>query len=128
MTRKRHKIWIWFEGSFKGFRMQIEIFAALLIEFPSNNYICNCFCQINIDQSWGLTNLPGNNRKVMSEQWPGDKGARFPIQGSCVQNHWVAPRSTQSFILLRWTKWVPGISGNFVVKSKLPLEVALALR
>ena len=40
--------------------------------------------------------------------------------GSHVQNHWVAPRLTQSFILLRSIKWVPGISGNLVVKSKLP--------
>ena len=46
----------------------------------------------------------------------------------CVQNHWVAPRSTQRFTLLRFIKWVPGISEDFVVKSKLPLEVALALR
>ena len=38
-------------------------------------------------------------------------GAGFPIQGSRVQNHWVAPRSIKS---------VPGISGNLVVKSKLP--------
>ena len=37
-----------------------------------------------------------------------------------VQNHWVAPRSTQPFILPRSIKWVPGISGNLVVKSKLP--------
>ena len=42
------------------------------------------------------------------------------IQGSRVQNHWVAPRSTQPFILPRSTKWVPGISGNLVIKSKLP--------
>ena len=32
----------------------------------------------------------------------------------------VAPRSTQPFILLRLVKWVPEISGNLVVKSKLP--------
>ena len=47
-------------------------------------------------------------------------GAGFPIQGSRVQNHWVAPRSTQPFILPRSIKLVPGISGNLVVKSKLP--------
>ena len=49
------------------------------------------------------------------EQWPSGQGAGFPIQGSRVQNHWVAPRSTQPFILS-----VPEISGNLVVKSKLP--------
>ena len=43
-----------------------------------------------------------------------------PIQGSRLQNHWVAPRSTQRLILLRSIKWVPGISGNLVVESKLP--------
>ena len=48
------------------------------------------------------------------------EGAGLPIQRSHVQNHWVAPRSTQPFIFLRSIKWVPGISGNLVVKSKLP--------
>ena len=48
------------------------------------------------------------------------KSVGFPIQESHVQNHWVAPRSTQPFILPRSIKWVPGISGNLVVKSKLP--------
>ena len=33
---------------------------------------------------------------------------------------WVAPRSTQLFILPRLIKWVPRISGNLVVKNKLP--------
>ena len=50
--------------------------------------------------------------------YPG--GIGFPIQGSHVQIYWVAPRSTQPFILPRSIKWVPGISGNWVVKSKLP--------
>ena len=45
----------------------------------------------------------------------------FLIQGSCVQNHWVALRLTQPFILPRLIKWVPGISGNLVVKSTLSL-------
>ena len=54
------------------------------------------------------------------EQWPSCQGTGFPIQGSHVQNHWVAPRLTQPFILLRSIKWVPGIFGNLVVKSKLP--------
>ena len=57
---------------------------------------------------------------VAMEQWPSGKGAGFLIQGSRVQNHRGAPRSTQPFILLRSIKWVPGISGNLVVKSKLP--------
>ena len=57
--------------------------------------------------------------------WPSgtvfpSNGTVFPIQRSFVQNHWVALRLTQSFILQRLIKWVPGISGNLVVKSKLP--------
>ena len=41
------------------------------------------------------------------------------IQGSRVEYHWVAPRSSQPFILPRSIIWIPGISGNEVVKSKL---------
>ena len=53
------------------------------------------------------------------KQWPSGQGAEFPIQGSHVQNHWVVPRSTQPFIVPRSIKWVPGISGNYlVVKCK----------
>ena len=40
----------------------------------------------------------------LMEQWPSGQGAGFPIQGSRVQNHWVAPRLTQSFILSRSVK------------------------
>ena len=42
------------------------------------------------------------------------------MQGCRVENRWVSPRSTQFFILPRSIKWVPGTSGNLVVKSKLP--------
>ena len=49
-------------------------------------------------------------------------------QGSRVQNHWVAPRATQSFILPRSLKWVPGIPGHLVVKINCLLDVTLALR
>ena len=52
-------------------------------------------------------------------QWPSGTGAGFSVHGFQVQNRWVAPTSTQSFILLRLTKWVPGRPGNQVVKSKL---------
>ena len=45
-----------------------------------------------------------------------DSQSRSPV----FKNHWVAPRSTQPFILLRSIKWAPGISGNWMVKSKLP--------
>ena len=43
------------------------------------------------------------------------------------KNHWVAPRSTQPFTLPRSKKWVPGISGNLVVRSKLPLWTGSSL-
>ena len=42
-----------------------------------------------------------------------------------VQDHWLAPRSTQPFILQRSIKWAPGISGNLVVKVTCLIEVAL---
>ena len=48
------------------------------------------------------------------------KALDYQSRGPRVQNHWVASRSTQPFILLRSIKWVPGISGNWMVKSKLP--------
>ena len=54
------------------------------------------------------------------EQWPSGYDAGFLIQDTRVQDHWVAPISTQHFILRRSIKWVPGIPGNLVVKSKLP--------
>ena len=54
------------------------------------------------------------------EQWPSGQGAGLLIQGSRAQNHWVAPRSTQPLILPRSVKCVTGMSGNLVVKSKLP--------
>ena len=55
----------------------------------------------------------------LNEQWSSGYGAGFPNQESQIQNRWVAPRLTQSFIFLRLTKWVPGIPEYRVVKSKL---------
>ena len=55
----------------------------------------------------------------LNVQWSSGQDAEFPIQGFQVQNCWVAPRSTQLFILLRPTKSVPGGSGDRVKKSKL---------
>ena len=55
--------------------------------------------------------------------------ARFPIQGSWFQNHWVAPRSTRPFIPPRLIKWVPEISGGLWWKCELSLRsVSVALR
>ena len=54
------------------------------------------------------------------EKWFSGECTGFPIKGSHVQNHWVAPRLTQPSIFLRLIKLVRGISGSLVVKSKLP--------
>ena len=48
-------------------------------------------------------------------------------QGSHVQNHWVAPRLSQPFILPKSIKWIPRISGNLLVKSKLPPQSGSSL-
>ena len=67
--------------------------------------------------------------KVIVWKWPSGEGTEFPIQGSWVQNHWVAPRSTQLFILWRLIKCVSGTPGDRVVKSKLsPRSGSVALR
>ena len=45
------------------------------------------------------------------------------------QNHWLAPRSTQPFILPRLINWMPGTPGNWRVKSKhSPRSGSAALR
>ena len=41
-------------------------------------------------------------------------------RGPMFKNHWEAPSLTQNFILSRSVKWISEISGNLVVKSKLP--------
>ena len=50
---------------------------------------------------------------------PSGSGTGFPILGSDVQNHWVAPVWTQSFLFLGSIKWVQGTPWDWVVKSKL---------
>ena len=52
------------------------------------------------------------------EQWPSIQDAGFAIQEYKIQNHWVAPRSTHSFIIPTLIKWVSGTPGDLVVKSK----------
>ena len=43
---------------------------------------------------------------LLMKQWSSGMAAGFPIPGFLVQNHWVAPSSTQPFILPRSVKWV----------------------
>ena len=104
-------------------------FFALLTPSPSNNPKNQNFEKMK-KASGDVIVLNLSNKKhdhmmyaysdMECDRWPSSQGAGFPIQGSRVQNHWVAPRSTQPFILPRSIKWVPGISGKLVVKSKLP--------
>ena len=53
--------------------------------------------------------------------------ADFPVQGSHVENHWMAPSSTQPFILRRSIKLVPAFYKNLVVKIKLPPQRGTSL-
>ena len=96
-----------------NFRAILKILAKSTIDlFKVNNSCTRTRSEISSKLSTKAT--------TVMEQWCSGQGAGFLIQGSRVQNHWVAPRSTQPFILPRSVKWVPGISGNLVVKSKLP--------
>ena len=55
------------------------------------------------------------------------KSLYFQSRGPVFKNHWVAPRSTQPFNLPRSIKWVPGISGDLVIKSKVPTQSGFSL-
>ena len=52
-------------------------------------------------------------------KWSNGLVVKALVQLFYVQNHWVAPISTQPFILSRSIKWVPRISEDLLVKSKL---------
>ena len=75
-------------------------------KYEQNLLYGNWFCPFRL---WRM--ILGEDKRL--------NGTGFPIQGSRVQNRWVFPRSTQPFIHPRSIKWVTGISGNLVVKSKL---------
>ena len=63
------------------------------------------------------------------EQWPSGSGAGFLAQWSQVQNCWVAPSLTQSFILKKSILCVLVTPGNLMFKSKLsPHSAFIALR
>ena len=98
-----------------SFRHQESILASL----------SQSFSQSNVRNDKGT--LTSSVLVAFQGQWPSGLGAGFPIQGSRVQNQWMAPRSTQPFILPRSIKWVPRISGNLVVKSKLPTWISSSL-
>ena len=74
---------------------------------------------------WGstasrLVPLWGGNL-LFTTKFPDIPGTHFTDLGEWkAESTLKPPRSTQPFILPRLVKWVPGISGNVVVKSKLP--------
>ena len=60
-------------------------------------------CDVNLSDAKNHS----RNKEVdigFGAKWSSGQGARFPIQGSHVQNHWAAPSSTQPFILPRSIK------------------------
>ena len=58
--------------------------------------------------------------ELIMEPWPSGYDTGFPVQGSYVQNHWVAPRSTQPFIFPRLIK-DKMCTRNFIVAKKTHL-------
>ena len=48
----RCEIWIWFEGSFKEFRVRIEILDTVF-DWVSKKQLIFLFYQIDIAESWG---------------------------------------------------------------------------
>ena len=68
-----------------------------------------------------------------NQKTPIPVSSRWQVRSEKAKKGWastkykVAPSSTQPFILSRLIKWVPGISGNLVVKSKLPPQSGTSL-
>ena len=52
----------------KSLKCKQRFLHSFLIEFSSNNQICYWFCQIDIAESWGLTDLPGHDGKITSNK------------------------------------------------------------
>ena len=66
--------------------------------------------------SWKFWNSSWSNSRLPNPRDPGS-------------NHCVAPRLTQTFILPRWTKWIPANPVDLVVKSKMsPGSGSVAMR
>ena len=66
--------------------------------------------------SWKFWNPSWSNSRLPNPRDPGS-------------NHCVAPRLTQTFILPRWTKWIPANPVDLVVKSKMsPGSGSVAMR
>ena len=64
-------------------------------------------------------------RLIYLGQRPSGQCAGFSFQESQIQNHWVASRLNQPFLLPMSIKWVPGTPGDLVVKVNCLLVVAL---
>ena len=63
-TENWHQIWIWLKGSFKGFRMKIEILADIFDWTSMQQFNLLLFLSVGYCQNLGLTDLPG-----MSGEW-----------------------------------------------------------
>ena len=104
--------------------------------FHLKNFLCSQDFQFFVILSFPFhtSRFKRTNESGITQKWSNGLAVKaLDSQGSRVQNHWAAPMSTRPFILLRSIKRVPGISGNLVVKHKLPPQSgsshhALALR
>ena len=64
----RREIWIWFEGNFKEFRVRIEILVTVFGWVSKQQSNLLLFLSDWYYRKLGLTDLPGNDRKVMSDK------------------------------------------------------------
>ena len=66
-TGNWHQIWIWFKGNFKGFRLQIEIVAAVYDWIFKQQLNLLLFLSDWYCGKLGLTDLPDHDGKVTSD-------------------------------------------------------------
>ena len=64
----RREIWIWFEDNFKEFRVRIEILVTVFGWVSKQQSNLLLFLSDWYYRKLGLTDLPGNDRKVMSDK------------------------------------------------------------
>ena len=109
-----------FDKSLSG-KVSCKLLASLTLNYPSTAKKAQYFLStwrvlVNIKGNISFNSFHNNNRL----------GTGLPIQVCQVLNHWVDARWTQSFILLKLICGVPEISGNLLVRSKLPSHIGSA--
>ena len=67
-TEKWHQIWIWFEVSVKGSKVQIEIRAFVFDCIFKQQLNLLLILSDRICQKLGVTDLPGHDRKMTSDK------------------------------------------------------------